>query len=188
MNNLGNRLLPRPPHSSPLTDELENHEDEHDPDERRRDQPPTPRSRFRPDALESLSELPRRLETRLGIFLQQSRDDVLETSGNLLIESPRRIGGSVQDGIEHCRRRFSNERLRPRRHLVEHHAQREQISPRVNLLPERLLRRHVGDGAHQDVRARLRSNRRRHTATAWADGLEELGQAEVDDLRVGRRA
>ena len=39
------------------------------------------------------------------------------------------------------------------RHFVQHHAEREEVGARVDLLAARLLRRHIGDGADSGSRA-----------------------------------
>ena len=56
--------------------------------------------------------------------------------------------------------------------LPEHHARGEDVGARVDLLPARLLRRHVRDLAFEDAGARLLCR------------VRGLGDAEVDDLHL----
>ena len=62
--------------------------------------------------------------------------------------------------------------------LEQHDAEREQIGAMVDGAPERLLRRHVGDGT--DHHPRHRHLRLRHLRPDA--GRDELGQAEIEHL------
>jgi hypothetical protein len=66
----------------------------------------------------------------------------------------------------------------PRQHLVERHPKAEDVAPVVRFDRSRLLGRHVGGGAHHDARRR----RRHRLPLVAAQGPNELGQPEVDDL------
>jgi hypothetical protein len=69
-------------------------------------------------------------------------------------------------------------------HLVEHHAEREDVAAHVAGPTHRLFGRHVGDGSHHRARLGHRQLRGRFALV----GAEALGQPEVENLReaVGR--
>ena len=94
--------------------------------------------------------------------------------------------GRAQDGIEDVDRRSRPEREGGRvRHLVEQHAEGEDVAAGVDRLAAKLLRRHVGNGATGGV---LRGGTggeglfrlARRTLTAG-----QLGEAEIEDLHAG---
>ena len=99
----------------------------------------------------------------------------------------------MQDPVEDERRGRGGKGSEPRRHLVEHDAEREQIRARVELLAPRLLRRHVQDGAHRAAGARQvivargcatgRDGRGADRFGDVADPEGSLRQAEIQDLR-----
>ena len=73
-------------------------------------------------------------------------------------------------------------------HLVEQHAQREDVAAVVDGLAARLLGAHVAQGPEHE--ARLRLGERLHLGDAVLRlrlGLEQLGEAEVEDLGVAVR-
>ena len=67
---------------------------------------------------------------------------IAETSsgGEAVLVSPLEDGPSVLSLRRHHRFSEYLERLRSRRHLVQHHTKREQIAPRIHALAQRLLR------------------------------------------------
>ncbi len=75
------------------------------------------------------------------------------------------------------------ERWRAREHLVEDHAQCEEVGTRVAVLSSRLFGRHVPHGAHDDACRGLEDAR--GACVAWAGGdATQLGKAEVEHLHV----
>ena len=108
-----------------------------------------------------------------------------------------RAPGSVAEDRRHqLRRRVAAERPGPREHLVEHHAEREQIGPVIERSSLDLLRRHVrhrpddrprrrhlgrGDGSHVGL-AQSRSS-------GWREGQTEIEHLHPSVFRhhdVGR--
>ena len=70
-------------------------------------------------------------------------------------------------------------------HLVEHHPEGEEVGAGVHLLAPRLLGRHVGHGPQRRARARrelVGGHRGAERRLADPPALEELGEAEVEDL------
>ena len=65
------------------------------------------------------------------------------------IESNRLNRGPVQNAIEDHAGGVAPKRQRPSRHLVQHNAEREQVSALVEFLAPHLLRRHIGDGTQR---------------------------------------
>ena len=70
----------------------------------------------------------------------------------------------------------------PRDHLVEQHAQRPDVRPRVHLLPACLLRRHVRGRADHGSRIGLQDGARRVGASQLRCRRRELRQPEVEHL------
>ena len=70
----------------------------------------------------------------------------------------------------------------PDRHLVEDRAQRKLIRPEIQLLAERLLRRHVGGRPHDLPGLREARNGRRYRANARVLWRRQLREPEVEDF------
>jgi hypothetical protein len=66
------------------------------------------------------------LAPHVSILLQRLADDMFQFRGQIRLECQRRQR-FVQDGVKQDRRRVSQERRPARGHLIEHHAEREQI-------------------------------------------------------------
>ena len=147
-------------------------------------------------ALEPLqvgTELGGRLAAQVGILLERLVQDALQRDGQARIELLRRRGRGMQDPVEDERRCRGGKRSHPRRHLVQHDAEREQIRARVELFAPRLLRRHVQDRAHGAARARQvvflegvgprRNGGGAHRFGDAAESQRSLRQTEIQDLR-----
>ena len=82
--------------------------------------------------------------------------------------------------IEHLRRRRAAKRRPSGQELVEKTSERKDVAARVHRFAERLLRRHVGDGA--DDHSRLGESRE---SVAFGSDRERhlLRESEVEDLR-----
>ena len=104
-----------------------------------------------------------------GILLEALLDDPLELHRNSRAERRHRLGLLVHDRVERRLLILAGKCMLPRQHLIEHNPERPDVGPLIDLLPARLLRRHVLRRAER--RARLREL---HPG--------ELREAEVDDL------
>ena len=118
------------------------------------DRPRPPRVRVPLQPLEIGAQVRGVLVAEVAVLLEQPVDDVFQLGRDLRVEPHGRRRGLVQDRVEDHRRGRPRERRPPRRHLVEHDPEREEVRPRVQRLPTRLLRRHVGHRAHGRPRAR----------------------------------
>src|ERR1039457_4238491 len=83
-------------------------------------------------------------------------------------------------------RRIARERLRPRQHLVHHHAERENVAPRVQFLALRLLRRHVRHRAQNGAFHRQRRRLKGLRLLGECGCHVHLRQAEIQDLHQPR--
>ncbi len=92
-------------------------------------------------------DVTRRLIPALAILLEQPADDVLERRDDVGVDRARRHRDAIQDLVEDDRRRLALEGLDAGRHLVHHHAEREEVAALVDGLAAGVLGRHVGDGA-----------------------------------------
>ena len=133
------------------------------------------------------AQLRRRLVAQPPVLLEQLADDLADPVGDAAVQLGGRRRGVVQDSLEDARGRAAGEGGLAGRHLVQHHAEGEEVGAGVHLLAAGLLRRHVGDGAERRARAgrelvgRHRGVLRRLAGTP---ALEQLGEAEVEDLRL----
>jgi hypothetical protein len=138
-------------------------------------------------------QLPRTGVALLGRLGEQAVDHDLELGRQARVELAHPARLAVQDAVEHGARGRAGEGTLARHHLVEHRAEREEIGARVDRLAERLLRRHVGDGAERHARARqlgrlvgpavgVVGRRERRLV------LGELGEPEVEHLELARGA
>src|SRR5207248_8269688 len=112
-----------------------------------------------------------RLEAARGFLLEAAARNALELDRGA---DRQRMRSGVQDSLLDRMLRGSLEWRRASKHLVENHARGEEIRAHVRRLAADLLGRHVADGAED--RAALRVQR-------LADRLEELGDAEVENLQ-----
>ena len=114
-----------------------------------------------------------------GELLEEPHDDALQGSRNLGSPCTKRRRGRASDALGRraailCVVPF--ERPRSREQLVEHHAEREQIAPRVRRVAEDLLGGHVRGRPERD---RLELHRLARGALSRA-----LCDAEVDELHL----
>ena len=107
----------------------------------------------------------------VGPLGQRAVDHAFELQRHARAKRRERPRHARDDGAGDGGTALAAEGQLPGDHLVENDAEGPKVAPRVNLLRERLLGRHVGDGAQGGARAR-------------DPGLaKQLGQPEVDDLR-----
>lgn len=73
-----------------------------------------------------------------------------------------------------------------RQHLVQHHAERKDVAPRIDRLAARLFGRHIGDGAkYESVGGpHVRARNGRGIRSVFAVRLDQPGDAKVDNLGV----
>ena len=89
------------------------------------------------------ADVGRSLVSELSVLLEGLFDDAIELVRNGRIQVARGERGLVANGIHQGRIRRAGERARARCHLIQHDTKREEIRPRVELLPEGLFWRHV---------------------------------------------
>ncbi len=155
---------------------------------------PTPGVEVAFQPFEIGAQLRGRLTAQVGVLLERLVQDALQREGKARIELLGRPGRRVQDAVENERRRRGGKGRDPRRHLIEHDAQRKKIRARIELLAPRLFRRHVQGRAHGAARARqvlgleaVRPGRRGRRADGFGDVTERqrsFRQAEIQDLRL----
>jgi hypothetical protein len=134
-------------------------------------------------------ELGRGLAAQVAVLLEGLREDPPELGRQRRHElgDGRRL--PVEDRVEDDGRGLALEGQDAGGHLVEHGPEREEVRARVRQLAARLLRRHVGDGAHRgaDARELVRLHRGGRLGVLRA-GLRarslDLGEPEVQDLRL----
>jgi len=107
-------------------------------------------------------------DPRFSDGLQPSLDIAVETPLQQFPDRRWRIWGQllkIDLGAQHIRQRVRHrlavEQPLPRQHLVQHNSERPHIGAPVGRLARRLLRRHVGSGAHDDAGFRLRHRKGR---------------------------
>ena len=94
-----------------------------------------------------LPHVARRLVAEGRRLLQRARHDRVERLRHHGIQRRRRRRRLVQDLVDDLGRRRPGKRHPAGRQLVEHDAEREQVGAMIDAASERLLRRHVRDGA-----------------------------------------
>ena len=96
----------------------------------------------------------------------------------------------VENRVEYRRHRAAGERQGAGHHLIQDHAEREQVGASVELVAERLLGRHVGDRAQHGTGTRqIRFDRAGLSLVPIRGGRRvelrhQLGQPEVEDLHL----
>ena len=132
--------------------------------------------------------------SRLERLRQRLGDDVVEQLGHVGIEHARRRRDDVRDLVHQCAHAVAGERRRAGQHLVEHHAEREDVRLVRRASPQRLLRRHVlrrtehGAGLRQLLRgahARDAEVGDLHSAVVEHHDVRRLDVAVHDAARVG---
>ena len=125
--------------------------------------------------LEVRQNLGDRLVAGRPVSCHAAGEDLLDVQRGLRIQFRHRLRFVREPPDHHLVRRIARERNLAAGHLVEDHAEREDVRPRVGLLAPHLLRRHVErrpqNGAHL-----------RHGAAG-----ERLGEAEVGQVRRAGR-
>ena len=110
------------------------------------------------------------------------------SGGSIALMRARRRRIAIEDAVEHHRGGVAGKTLAAGGHLVEHHAEREQIGARIDFVAARLLRRHVGDGADRgagharEVFGRAASRAARRVPARAAVLRRQLREAEVEHL------
>ena len=140
------------------------------------------------DPLQLTPEIGRVLPTVLGIFGQAFLDDVVERGRRHRLNLRDRLRLVPQDRGDERRLRRAGERLLPRRHLVEHAPEREDVRARVGVLPFQLLGRHVLE--RPEDRALLREvhlGRQGRQARLLRRRRHRLRQPEVEQFHAGLR-
>jgi hypothetical protein len=77
--------------------------------------------------------------------------------------------------------RKAKPRSRATEHLVQHHAEAEDVAAVIGIQSAHLLRRRVADRAHDDAGTRQRD---RHCRVGMSRCLRHLRQTEIEDLRA----
>ena len=86
------------------------------------------------------------------ILRERLSHDPLELHRHVAPARRDRLGLIVQNRMHHGRFVLPRERPLPRDHLVEHDAERPDVGPAIDLLPRRLLGRHVRHRAERSCR------------------------------------
>jgi hypothetical protein len=125
-----------------------------------------------------------------GALPEAARDDALQRRREVRPHGRHRPRLLEGDRVERVERVRARERELAGHHLVDHDPEREDVAAAVDRLAARLLRAHVAQRPEHE--ARLRLGERLHVRDAvgcvallWR--LEQLGEAEVEDLRVAVR-
>ena len=92
------------------------------------------------------------LITMISVLLQGLHDDALEIVRYVGIQATNRNRAAVQDQVVGHSRGRALKRNGARRHLVQHHAQREEVGAGIDGLSAHLFGRHINDGARGGVR------------------------------------
>ena len=124
------------------------------------------------------------------VLAQAAEDDAVELGGEVAPDHGHRPGLLVGDGVHGVERRLALEGELGRDHLVEDDAQREDVAAPVELLAAGLFGAHVAERAHDragdglDAAAGQGPGEIDGQGGLVGDGLDELGQAEVEELGV----
>src|SRR5581483_6017128 len=141
-----------------------------------------------PSALQVSSEIGGGPISRMSVLLQTSANDVREAR-----RDDGEIGRAIEDYVQHRADARTLEGELAGSHLVQDHAQGENVGAPVERLRANLLGRHVGDGPHNSPGAGKRplhrtgfiviADRRRNLRNAE---VEYLGAAVRSDEDIGR--
>ena len=118
------------------------------------------------DPLQLAAEIPRALPPVLRVLRQRLPDHPVQRRRRRRHHRRHRRRLLLHDRRDQRRLRRPRERLPPRRHLVQHAPEREDVRPPVRFLPLQLLRRHVLERPQdrpflRQVLARRRAHHRR---------------------------
>ena len=126
------------------------------------------------------AHLARGLHAMLRILLETSCNEGRKGRRQIVAEMADGRWRIPQDGRRQLDGRGAFERPAAARHLVEHHAEREDIGAVIDRAPGDLLRRHVGNRAHHHTVARLEQRRICRPIARPHISSRDLGQAEVE--------
>ena len=124
------------------------------------------------DAAQLLRDVLRRRRALVRRLREQAQDQRLERLRALGVVPRRGDGRRVDVLADHADGVVAEERRPAGHHLVEHRAERVEVAARVGRAAERLLGRHVGDGADH------------HALHRHARAVEGDGEAEVAERGV----
>ena len=122
------------------------------------------------------------LIARFAILLERLEDDVIELGRHAVLDLRRRGRLPGQQPFEDRRHRRALEGQLAGGHLIQHDAGGKDVAPRVDLLPARLLGRHVRHGPDGRAHRRQLIGGAQRVRIAAARRLTELGDAEVEHL------
>ena len=112
------------------------------------------------------------------ILLEAVRHHLPHTGGH----GGRQVGSVLpQDCLHRIHRCLTFEGPRAPEHLVQHHAEAEDVAAVIGIQSAHLLRRHVPDRAHDDAGTRQRG---RHCRVGMSRCLRHPRQTEIEDLRA----
>jgi len=129
-------------------------------------------------------QIVRGLPAVVWIFLHTSLGDVVERGRYGRLRFRERVEIERGDGGDEHRPVLAFERFRPSHHLVEDGAEGEDVGPRVSFVALQLLRRHVLQRAHRDVRRQDVRARRSHRHGRGLRWCLRLRHAEVHQLHA----
>ena len=120
----------------------------------------------------------------LAVLFHCPPDDVFQFHRQVGIDRRRRRRLPVHHRVQRGHNICTGERLFPRSHLIQHHAEREDIRSRVQRLIPRLFRGHIHRGSRQHTHSGQRIFLRRTAVRRDVLVAYQLGQAKVEDLRA----
>ncbi len=120
----------------------------------------------------------------LRVLHEAALDDPAQGRRRLRVRLGDRLRVLAHDRDERLGAGLALEGALARRHLVEDRAEGELVGAEIDRPSGGLLRRHVAGRAHHGARLRRRSRRRLHDRRFLRERLDELGEAEVEDLDV----
>jgi thiopeptide-type bacteriocin biosynthesis protein len=143
-----------------------------------------------------LGELARVAVARVDVARHRLADDRREIGGHARLDGRELVGRSGEQQVERDRGIAGGVRQPAGQQVVEDRAERIDVDPRVDQLPARLLRRHVGRGPdHRAAQRQARSAGQRQlvarSAGRIARGIGATGQprqAPVDDRDLAELA
>src|SRR6266850_7620148 len=119
------------------------------------------------------------------VLLKRPVDNFLQLRWQIRIQAHGRYRLPIQDGLENHSGSISAKWQRTCGHLIEHHAEREEIGAVIQFLAAYLLRRHISDRAYRSARAGQQFSRRCGWQSRNAFGeIGNLCQAEIENLGV----
>ena len=142
-----------------------------------------------PQPLQVASHSRRGLVAKITVLLQRFCDEVFQCDRNFRVQPDGRSAGAMKNGSENGPGRSAPKRRRPRRHFIQHDAERIQIGARVQHFSPHLLRRHVGGRSQCAARtgemqrvARVRDGLAHAPVVCRSTGSGHLGQAKIKNF------